>query len=54
MNEMKMYWGQESMGLVNCINPRGMLNDLYERNGVLKDFQTNYKKNHQAKEIFLI
>lgn len=46
--------GQESMGLVDCVNPRGMLNDLYEENGVLKDFQTNCKKNKQAKELFLI
>lgn len=31
-----------------------MLNDLYEESGVLKHFQTNYKKNQQAKEFFLI
>lgn len=42
------------MGLVVCINPRGMLNDLHEENCVLKGFRTNYKKNQQAKELFLI
>lgn len=42
------------MGLVDFINPRGMLNDLYEENGVLKDFQSNYKKSQQYKEFFLI
>lgn len=42
------------MGLVDCRDPRGMLNDLYEESGVLKHFQINYKKNQQAKEFFLI